>query len=817
MQSLVQDLRFALRQMRQAPGFAVVAILTLSLGIGSAAAVFSVLDAVLIKPLPYANQDRLVLPIMTSKRFGYFPMSYPSYLDERAQLRTFDAMAGYSMFGTLNLEGPSGAASLPAVKSTDNFFNVFGVKPLLGRTFLPGEDKPGHDDVVVLSYEVWQSHFGGQPDAVGRVVRLDGAPYTVIGVMPAGFRYPLEARNAIYTPLHANPEWLGRGAAWLRTVGRLKEGVSREQGQADLQRVMTDLAREYPSEAGHTGTLVPLSKAVNNLDQLGNHSLNGPLGTLSLAVLALLGIACVNVAGLLMARGVKREREVALRAAVGASRRRLVQQLVSESLVLSVFGLAGGVLVGWGVLRAMNVFLVGAMAHGADVHLNGTVVFVALVLALATSVLASLVPAARLSGTDPNRALRAGGAAGTGRGQHRLRSGFVVTQIALSLMLLVISGLLLRDLRETLKTDLGTDPNRILTTQIVLSKGQYAGRDPVVNFYEPLLEKISHLPGVQAAGVVSMLPIRSSGAYAGVHITGQPPYPPGSAYHAESRVVSAGYFDAIGMKLVNGRLLSPALDRPDGGGAHLVVNEAFEKKFFANGQSAIGAHLDNDPKLELKNSIVGVVTGVRQSLEEAPMPEMDSLMEQLPAKTRLNNVMAMALVVRASGDLQALTPLLRNAFHEVDPTIPFVETETMNEVVSDSLIFDRMEGWLFGIFAAFALLLTVIGLYGLINHEVELRTREIGIRIALGSSRGLVMQQVLRRVALLMVTGIGAGWLLTLAMKRGLAAVVEMHAGHDAGLLTAVTIGLAMVGVVASLLPARRAAMTEPMEALRSE
>jgi putative ABC transport system permease protein len=819
--STVQDIRFALRQLYRSPGFAIIAVLTLSLGIGASAAIFNVIDAVLLRPLPYAHQDRLVLPIMTSRTGDTEPASYLSYLDERAQLRTFDVVAAFPNFSTINLEGPNGPASLKVVKSSDNFFDVFGVQPLLGRTYLPGEDQPGKDDVTVLSYEVWQSNFGGQADAVGKVVQLDGKPYTVIGVMPAGFRFPLEARGAIYTPLHMNPTWAkSRGMHWIRTIGRLKEGVSREQARADLVRVMADLGRAYPEqEGGHSvAQLLPLDIAVNSVDRFGTKTLAGPLGTLALAVLALLGIACVNVAGLLMARGVQREREMALRAAVGASRMRLVRQLISESLALCVAGLAGGVIVGWAVLHAMSLFLVQAMSRGAEIHLNLTVVAAAAGLSLLTSVLASLAPALRLSGTDPNRALRAGGrAAGTGRGQHRLRYAFVVTQVALSLVLLVVSGLLLKNLQGLLQTEIGIDPGAILTTRIDLSKGRYEGRDPVQNFYQPLLEKIQHLPGVQGAGVIDLLPVESWGDGFGVHITGQPPYPPNQDMGAETRFVSAGYFNAMGIRLMRGRPLSPALDKADNPAGSMVVNEAFQKKFFSNGGDPVGAHIDDAPKSELKSGIVGVVTNVRQSLREPQMAEMDWLIDEIDPKERLNNLNSMTLVVGSNGDLDALIPSLRNAVHEIDPTVPFKTPVTMTQVMSDALMLERLEGWLFGIFAAFALLLAVIGLYGLVNHEVELRTREIGIRMALGSTRLRIIRLVLGNVALLLATGLGVGWLLTLTLRKVLSAVVEMHAEHDFILLAGLTIGLAVIGILASLIPARRAASVEPVLALRNE
>ena len=819
--SVLQDLRFALRQLRNSPGFAISAILTLSLGIGASAAIFNVIDAVLLKPLPYANQELLVDPVMTGRTGDTLRSSYLGYLDVRAQQRTFDALAGYSVFGRVNLEGPSGPVALRAVKSTDNFFDVFGVKPMLGRTYLPGEDQPGKDNVVVLSYEVWQSSFAGSADVVGKDVELDGTPYTVIGVMPMGFRFPLDAREAVYTPLHMNPAWAkARGMHWMQTVGRIKPGVSNEQARTDLNRVMTNLARAYPEqETGHTvALLLPLDVAVNSLDRFGKRTLAGPLGALALAVLALLAIACVNVAGLLMARGIKREREMALRSAVGASRARLMRQLVNESLVLCFAGLLGGVIVGWALLKTMNVFLVQAMSRGADIHLNLTVIAVAAALSLLASMLASLSPALRLSGADPNRALRAGSAgAGTGRSQHRLRSAFVITQVALSLVLLVVSGLLLKNLQSLLHTNLGIDTGKILTTRIELSKGHYAGRDPVASFYNPLLAKIAGLPGVQGAGVIDLLPVQAWGDGYGIHITGQPPYPPNVDMGAETRYVSAGYFNAMGLQLTRGRLLSPSLDKAENPAGTMVVNRAFQHKFFPTAGDPLGAHIDDDPKPELKSRIVGVVTNVRQALREPQMAEMDWLMDEIAPKDRMQNLNSMALIVRSNGELTALVPALRNAVHEIDPTVPFRTPETMSDVISNSLTLDRLEGWLFGIFAALALLLAVVGLYGLVNHEVELRTREIGIRMALGSTRMQATYLLLSQVALLIGSGLALGWMLTLTLRKVLAAVVEMHAGHDFLLLAGVTIGLALVGVLASFFPARRAASIEPVQALRTE
>jgi predicted permease len=813
---LRQDVRYAFRKLRRSPGFAVTAILTLALGVGATSAVFSVIDAVLLRPLPFPDPHQIVVPESRSHSGYTQPASLPAYRDERAQQRTFSALAGYNDFSSVNLESPHGPVALHATKGTDNFFDVFGVRPMLGRTFLPGEDQPGRDDVAVLSYEVWQRDFQADPKVIGHMARLDGHPYTIIGVMPADFRFPLGQRNAVYTPLHANPQWItSRGNHWLRTISRMKPGVSRQQAQADLQRVFADMGRAYPDTDG--GRTVVL----HTLDATLSEGVASPLTVMGAAVLAVLALCCVNIAGLLLARGVGREREMALRAAVGAGRATILRQVLTESLVLAAFGCGAGVLLAMLVLNGMRTFLIDALQRGAEVHLNLRALGVAIVMATVTSVLAGILPALRLANTDPSQALRAGGSAGTTRAHHRLRSAFIVTQVALALVLLFTSGLLLRSILEQRHTDLGFAPGHIASAEIDLSPGRYQGRNPLANFYHPLLDRLQHAPGIAAAGLISTVPIQNWGINSDIHIKGQPPYPPHQEMLAENRIVTSGYYKTFGIRLLRGRLLDPGLDTA--GAPRVVVNEAFVKKFFPRGGEPIGAHIDGE-----NAEIVGVVSNIRQALDRPALAEMDYLADVLPVADALDYLSGMQLVVRTKGDPQAVYGELREAIHQVDPTVPFRTPETMDEIVLDQLNFQRMESWLFGGFALLALLLAIVGIHGLLSHEVEQSTRDIGVRMALGATRANVVRTITTRAAAMVAIGIAAGAVLTLFASRAIAALLPetpaaqgpqpAHLSAQQGMVFLVlAAALFLIGLLAAMLPARRAATVDPITALRTE
>jgi predicted permease len=811
---LLQDLRYELRQLRRAPGFALTAILTLALSVGIATAVFCVIDAVVLQPLPYSNPGRIV-DFDTHSGNGMYsqPASWPSYLDERKQSTSFKTLAGYFRWRESAAETPTGPAVLQVVRTSDNFFDVFSVPPMLGRGFLPGEEQAGKNDVVVLGYDTWMKHFNGSRSVIGSAVRLDGHTYTIVGVMPAGFRFPLNTRDGLYTPVHLDAAaWMTtRGGHWLRTVGRLKDGVSVQQAEADIQHVFADIGKAYPdTDGGRTVRLQPLSQAVDGESR-------GPLWVLLGAVLAVLAIGCVNIAGLLLSRGVKREREMAMRVAIGAGRARLLRQMFTEGLLLALAGAAGGVLLAWAMLDIMRTFLIKALQRGADIHLNWTVLGAALGIAILTSLVASLVPAIKLSGVDPNRTLRSGGSAGTGRGEHRLRAGFVITQVALTLVLLVVATLLMRVVTRYRHVDLGYDPAHILAADLHVAPVRYDGRDVVADFYKPLLDRVSHIPGVRAAGLIDMLPIESWGSNRDAHIAGQPPYPKNSAMLVETRMVSTGYFDVFGLSMRAGRALSPALDPSTNKAATVVVNQAFVNQYLHGSMGNSTPRLDDAKDPAEYTQIVGATGDVRQDLRENPLAEMDYLIDEIPPAQSAAALSAMVLVVRADGDPHQLIEPLRQALHDVDPTVPLNDPRTMTDVVNEQLVFDRMMGWLFGIFASMALLLALVGLYGLVSHEVEQATRDIGIRMALGASRERVLGMVLRRVAWMLGAGAISGLVLAIAARKLIGVVIYFDAGKESGSLIAIALLLVAAGLIAALIPACRAASIDPMRALRNE
>ncbi len=808
MYSFRQDLRFALRQLRKSPGFTIVAVLTLALGIGAATAMFSVIYATVLRPLPFHDPDRIVF-VETHAAASYLqPHSWPAYLDERQQNNTFEALAGFSGYAGVNLDTGSQVVHLRNTATSDHFFDVFGVPPLLGRTFLPGEEQEGRNNVAVLSYEVWQKNFGGNANVLGTSVHIDGYPHTIVGVMPAGFRFPVGIPNTIYTPMRVPKELrTQRDSHWLQVVGRLKPGVTVAQAQADMSRVLANLGQTYPdSDKGRTVRLMPLTMHVTAQDQ------RQALWIMAAGVVFVLLIACVDVAVMLLARGVSRQREMAIRTALGAGRVRIIRQILLENCVLGLISAIAGLLIAWSLTGAMSQFLSKSFQRGGDIQVNWTVFAAAFAIAMLSSLIFGLIPAKKMSSSDPNQSLKAGANAGTDRGDYRLRSVFVVAEVALSLMLLVCTGLVLMQLWRMQHVDFGYTTDHLLTLEINVSPGEYAGKDLDTVLYRPLADKVSAIPGVVGVGYNRLIPLLNWGWNTGVHMVGKPADPPDRERLAEVRSASPGWYHAMGLQRLRGRLPDPALDTPSSHNV-VVVNQKFVDTFIP-GEEPIGQQIMRD---DGNLTIIGVVSNGRQSISEPALAEMDYPMSQVALKDSADELGTMSLFVRTTVPPETIVPQLRQALHEVAPSVPFGVPETMDDVLADSLVFNRMQGWLFSVFAGIALVLALTGIYGVLSQEVGLQTRDIGLRMALGASRPRIVRLVVARAALLMAAGVIAGVFGSIASRRLLASVIPVQTGRDAVTTVILALGLTLVGLAASLIPARRAASIEPMQALRNE
>jgi putative ABC transport system permease protein len=807
METLLKDIRYGVRGLWKRPGFAAIAVLTLALGIGANTAIFSVVNAVLLRPLQFRDPDRLVM-IWEDAKFAGFPRNTPApanYVDWKNQTQTFEDIAATDE-ETLNLTGDGEPERVAAYGVSANFFPLLGVPPALGRTFVPDDDHPGAHNVVVLSHGLWQTRYGGDAKIINRDIQLDGEKFTVVGVMPAGFQF-MESDVHLWVPQAFPSEVLAnRGGHFLTVVGRLKPGVTLDQANADLANVMARIAKDHPNETfdGKLGAY-----AVPMREHLAG-DVRGSLVVLLVAVAFVLLIACANVAGLLLARAVGRRREIALRVALGASRTRVVRQLLTESVLLSAAAGVIGSVLAYFSFAFLQKLIPAQMALLTSLKLDTRILLFTLLLSLVTGIVFGLVPALQSAKVDLNNALKQSTRV-TSSG--RLRSALIVFEVALSIVLLVGAGLLIQTLFQLFNQYAVLEPERVLTMRTVLPKEKYKEHSKRSAFYQQVLDRVEHLPGVVAAGYTTSVPLVWKGGTSGFVPEGVRDPIPGMAYDANHREVSVNYLKAMNISLRQGRYL----DQSDNENTmHVaVVNETMARQYWP-GQNALGRRFkigdlnDDTPWIQ----IVGIVADVRQmGLDEPVKAEM-----YRPFRQDDNPWYAPRdLAIRTSGDTSNLVGSVRQIIREVDPDQPISNVATMSDVLGTEAEQRRMGMIMLVAFASLALLLASLGIYGVLAYFVTQHTNEIGVRMALGANQFNILSLVLKKGLGLTLLGVGIGLAASFALTRLMSSLLFGVNASDPLTFVAVPLLLVAVALLACLIPARRATKVDPMVALRYE
>jgi putative ABC transport system permease protein len=796
-ETLFQDFRYALRLLRKSPGFAVAAVLTLALGMSANTVMFSVLNTVLLRPLPYPQADRLVQIWETDARRGdmHNVVSPYNFLDWRTQSQSFEQMATYE-YNSVVLTGQKSPARLSALFVTASFFDVLKASPLKGRTFLPDEDQPGKPRAAVLGYGAWQRHFGGDPEIVGKSVLLDDQAYSIVGVMPAGFGLPQD-RTDVWCLPGFNLKGTSRRSHYLQSMGRLKPGVSLQQAQIEMNTIAERLAATY-DQAGFGVRLISLQDEI-----VGNARRS--LLVLWAAVLAVLLIACANVAGLLLARAVARQKEVAIRSALGGSRSRLIQQFLTESVLLATLGGILGVALSYSAGRFVITATQGAVPRLRDLQIDGLVLAFTAIACVLTGITFGLAPALSALRIDLNSSLKESGAAAQITDRLHLRSLFVVAEIALAMVLLVAGGLLSKTLWRLQHVDPGFRAENILAFRFTVPKAKVPNDAQRGALYESIAERLAALPGVESVGATNDLPFGGSRSGSSFDIEGRTPDPQ-TLLFAGYRTVSPGYFSTMRMRLLQGRGFSVHDNREAVFVA--VVNQSLVKKYFAN-ESPLGHRLKSHDRLY---EIVGVVGDVKHEDLGAPSsPELYvcDLQAELPSWA--------FFAVRSRMEPKALMATVREAMKQIAPEEPIYGMDTMTNRLEYWMSPQKFNSLLLAIFAGLALVLAAIGIYGVIAYSVVQRTREIGIRMALGADRANVLRLILRQGARIGMLGLVIGTAAAYLSTRALSSMLYGVNPHDPLIFAAIAVSLFVVVVLASYLPARRATRVDPLIALRYE
>jgi putative ABC transport system permease protein len=798
---LGQDLRFAGRQLWKSPGFTLVAVLTLALGIGATTAIFSVVYGVVLRPLPFRAPERLVRPLFVSpegEMQGAF--SVPNFVDWKNASRTVEDTAAL-WGGTLNLSGGGDPERLPAAWVSANYFKVVGIRPLAGRTFAPGEDLKSAPRVTVISEKLWRRRFGGDPGLVGRSIILDGQPHTVIGILRKGVQLPSTA-DAWVPAVFPPGEEKQRGSVFFAGIGRLAPGATLRQAKTEADVIGRRLSTGYPeANASYFKTMT-----VESLPDRMLGDTRKPLLILLGAVAFVLLIACANVANLLLVRAASREGEIVIRVALGAGRARIVRQLLTESLVLALAGGTLGIALAAWVIRTLIAIGPRDIPRLAEVGIDGTALLFALGISLLTGLLFGLAPALQTSRTDLSGVIRDGTKGSKGRRGTRARSLLVVTETALAVILLAGAGLLIRSFSQLQKVDPGFKAERVVTFNLDLPDGRYEKDEQLRAFLGSLQEKLATLPGVNATGAtVYGMPFGGNVNVLDFRIAGRPPLPAGQQRAIRAAAATPDYFKAMGIRVTRGRAFTPR-DR-DGAPGVVVINEAVARRYFPN-QDPIGQRIEMGTH---GGEIVGVVADFKQdAMEQQIDPELFMPYDQFPGRS-------LAVVLRSAADAQAVVSGVQARVRELDPDLPVYDLQPLTELVATSTSQSRFYMLLLGGFAAIALVLAAVGIYGVIAYAVRQRTQEIGIRMALGASRDRVLRMVVGQGMTLALMGAAAGLAGALVAARGLRSLLFEVSASDPATYAGVALVLVAVAAVAAYLPARRAARTEPNLALKGE
>jgi putative ABC transport system permease protein len=807
--NLRQNLRFSIRMLMKKPGFTAMAVMTLALGISATTAIFSVVYATLFEPLPYPKPEQLVM-VWSQVNQGRNSVSAGDYLEWKRRSTSFQYLEAWSG-GTFNVATTERPEQIQAALMTPGFFRMHGSPMWLGRDFLPEEGEVGKDHVVIMSHRLWSQSFGADQEIIGKQIRMNGEPYVVIGVAPPGLddRRP----SQLWIPLAFKPEQINHRERWILVMGRLKEGVSLQQANAEMQSLTQQLAEEFPqSNANWSASVEPLQnnfipeKTIKNLWLL--------LG----AVGFLLLISCVNIANLLLARGTARQREVAIRAALGATRAQVFGQFLTESLVLAIIGGAVGIYLSGLIINGIAAIMPFQMLPSeADVRISIPVLLFTLFATMFAGLLFGCAPAWQASRLDLNEVLRQGGRTGMGGGGRGVRRTLVVVEFALALTLLAGGGLALRSFWNLTSLDLGVRTDHVLTFYLPVPQGRFKEAERISPYYRQMLEKIESVQGIETATVTTGMPLRGTGIGRAFRIAGAPPVDPDARQRAGLQMVTPGYFETFGIRVVKGRHFT----EQDTAASQRVamVNETFANQYFSDADplterivvsQPIPGNTQSGPEVEWQ--IVGVFHNTRggEGLRGNDSPVIYVPFWQSPWPRA-------SVAVRTAGDPERITRSLAEAINSVDPDLPLAGVRTMDQILSETLSFDRFSMVLYGSFASLALLLASIGIYGVMAFAVAQRTHEFGIRMALGAVGGQILSLVLREGAMLALFGLGLGLGGAYLVGRAMQATLYGVSTLDVGTFGAVAVVLLVAALLACYVPARRASRVDPMVALRDE